>query len=125
MADRRYQFQSRPVQVYRWLRFKPLYFLLGLFACAKWLLLSRTLPRFPERSAYLLGADTPEIKYHYPHRTWREYLTFLITIHLSLADGRMQHTWTLQEVMDRVKQRIKAGELPKAEKGDWIREAAK
>ena len=101
--DTRYQFQPRHVQIYRWLRYKPLGLVAGLYYCAMWLLFCRTLPKFPERSAYPLSADTPEVKYIYPHRTWAEYLKFIIKINLSVAGVKMQHTWTLQEVMARIK----------------------
>ena len=106
MSDDRYQFQPRYIQVYRWLRYMPFYYCLGLFNVARWWLFDRTIPTYLPRDCVrkdcvILGTKRPIPLFE---SRWA-MAAHIMQIHRSLASGKMKHYWKLQELLDDIRSR--------------------
>ncbi len=86
--DDRYQNQSRLVQAYRWLRWRPWYALLASLCVAHWLFSGAKLPVDVYGASWL------------PNR--RVYVAHIWMIFRSYANMRMGHWYTTEEVLNEI-----------------------
>jgi hypothetical protein len=88
--DDRYQFQSWPVRVYRWLRWKPLYATIAAWHVLRWL--AAGAPRID------MGSDECG---EWLLSRW-ESCKHVWNVSCARAEMKMKHYWTLDEVMGRL-----------------------
>lgn len=105
--DDRYQFQPRYVQAYRWLRYVPYWYVCGLIAVARWWLFDRTIPAIDLREAYRPDDKIPPTRTMPLFKNNWQMANHIMQIHRSMASGKMKHYWTLREVLDGVRERMK------------------
>lgn len=90
--DDRYQFQPWYIKLYRRLRWCPQYYLLACYIIVKWAITFRGQIPPDERDWFLSRLD-------YVKHLWR--------LVASLGDMKMKHYYTLDEVMENCRQKIK------------------
>ena len=87
--DDRYQFQTRFVKICRWLRWMPYWYAWGLVNICQYWAFDRTIPNV-----------TTEDGYTFPmYRSRWDATKSIMTLHKSMAQGKMKHYWSLQEVI--------------------------
>jgi hypothetical protein len=89
--DDRYQYQSRLVRACRWLRWKPLYWILASYVVIKWLIIWQG----------KIPADDCE---WFSNRS--EYVKILWRTVNSVADMKMKHCFTFDEILIRCKAKV-------------------
>ena len=83
LPDDRYQFQTRIIKIYRWLRWKPWYVLLTTLTIVRWLVTGAKIPT-EEKLWFIMRED---------------YIKHLWTMGMALAECKMKHLYTLEEVI--------------------------
>jgi hypothetical protein len=83
MKDDRYQYQTRFVKCCRWLRWKPLYSVIAVWAILRWLLTSRQVPFWHRPGCFA-------------------YVKFIWKLYLGMAATGMRHVYTIEEIVRRM-----------------------
>jgi hypothetical protein len=90
MKDTRYQFQPWYIRTYRWLRWRPWYYILVSYVLYRWCLNGSKIP--PEEEDWFTSRAA--------------YINHILRCYSSLAHMKMEYYWTMDEVLDHCREKL-------------------